>query len=93
MGNLYHALCHSRVHGSPEEQAAAIAAGCKGAFFILQNLHYMDSGVFAANRRTLLTLLSDSDRQVLTLPPDAPEAFAILLGWYQATLARLAETA
>ena len=93
VGNLYHALCHSRVHGSPEAQAAAIAAGCKGAFFILQNLHYMDSGVFAANRRTLLPLLSGPDRQVLTLHPDAPEAFAILPGWCQATLARLAETA
>ena len=90
VGNLYHALCHSRAHGSPAEQAAAIAAGCKGAFFILQNLHYMDSGVFAASRRALLPLLSGPDQQVLTLHPDAPEAFAILLGWCQATLARLA---
>ena len=93
VGNLYHALCHSRVHGSPEEQAAAIAAGCKGTFFILQNLHYMDSGVFAANRQALLPLLSGPNRQTLSLAPDDPEAFAILLGWCQATLARLAETA
>lgn len=90
VGNLYHALCHSRVHGSPEEQAAVLAAGCKGAFFILQNLHFMDSGVFAASRRTLLPLLSGPDRQVMFLAPDDPEAFPTLLGWCQTTLARLA---
>lgn len=90
VGDLYHALCHSRVHGSPEEQVAAIAAGCKGAFFILQNLHCMDSGVFAASRRTLLPLLSGPDRQVMSLTPDDPEAFPTLLAWCQATLARLA---
>ncbi|MGN0747809.1 MAG: nucleotidyltransferase family protein [Aristaeellaceae bacterium] len=93
VGNLYHALCHSRVHGSPKEQAAAVAAGCKGAFFILQNLHYLDSGVFAASRRELLPLLSGPDRQALTLSPGDPSAFPILLSWCQATLARLAEPA
>ena len=93
VGNLYHALCHSRVHGSPEEQSAAVAAGCKGAFFILQNLHYLDSGVFAASRRELLPLLSGPDRQALTLSPGNPEAFPALLSWCQATLARLAEPA
>ncbi|MGN0970378.1 MAG: nucleotidyltransferase family protein [Aristaeellaceae bacterium] len=90
VGNLYHALCHSRVHGSPEEQATVLAAGCKGAFFILQNLYYMNSGVFAACRRTLLPLLSEPDRQVLSLSPDDPSAFPTLLGWCQSILARLA---
>ena len=93
VGNLYHALCHSRVHGSPGEQAGVLAAGCKGAFFILQNLLYLDSGVFAASRRELLPLLSGHDRQVMSLTPGDPDAFPALLGWCQATLARLAVSA
>ncbi|MGN1021670.1 MAG: nucleotidyltransferase domain-containing protein [Aristaeellaceae bacterium] len=93
VGNLYHALCHSRAHGSPEAQATVLAEGCKGAFFILQNLHCLDSGVFADSRRTLLPLLSDADRQILTLRPDDPSAFPTLLGWCQDVLARLAPRA
>ena len=50
----------------------------------------MDSGVFAASRRALLPLLSGPDRQVMSLTPDDPEAFPMLLAWCQATLARLA---
>ena len=50
----------------------------------------MDSVVFAASRRALLPLLSGPDRQVMSLTPDDPEAFPMLLAWCQATLARLA---
>ena len=41
-------------------------------------------------RRALLPLLSGPDRQVMSLTPDDPEAFPMLLAWCQATLARLA---
>ena len=80
-GNLYHALCHSRVHGWRPQEAAEgsgengereeaawekmLGEGFKQAFFILQNKIYVESGVFAVSKAELLKLLSGMDEKVL----------------------------
>ena len=64
-GNLYHALCHSRVHGKEAAWENMLQDACKQAFFILQNKRYVESGTFAVSKAELLELLSGTDARVL----------------------------
>lgn len=97
LGNLYHEICHRYVHASREKNIAAIGAACKSVFFILQNVHYLDSGVFLGTKRELLEELSGRDREVLDMAIslgkgesfDFDEAFARLFAWCQETMERV----
>lgn len=93
--NLYHALCHGYLYSGDE---TAHLAGCyKAVFYILQNLHYLQTGAFAATKRGLLAVLRDEDKAILETAlrlragesVDADAAFSRLLGWCQKTLAGL----
>ena len=64
-GNLYHALCHSRVHGKEAAWENMLQDACKQAFFILQNKRYVENGTFAVSKAELLELLSGTDARVL----------------------------
>ena len=66
-GNLYHEAVHRYVHGTPERLRAALPGMAKSAFFLLQNAAYLETGVFAADRRALLPLLSAQDARLLML--------------------------
>ena len=100
-GNLYHALCHSRVHGKEAAWENMLQDACKQAFFILQNKRYVESGTFAVSKAELLELLSGTDARVLeqamggksgkafrTEGPDlTPEQrFVLLFDWCRQTL-------
>lgn len=93
--NLYHALCHGYLYS---ENETARFAGCyKAVFYILQNLHYLQTGAFAATKRGLLVALCGEDKAVLDTAlrlragerVDMEEAFSRLLCWCQSTLADL----
>lgn len=84
--NLFHELCHRTVHGGEPVAAEALAGMCKSAFFLLQDLHALETGVFAQSRAALLAALSGQDRAVLELDaalrrgePVDPEAASRLL--------------
>lgn len=98
VNNLYHELCHRTVHGQPENTAAALPGMYKGTFFILQNLQYLKSGVFAPTKAALLDVLEGDNRAVLqrSLALQKDEAFdfddsvALLFRWCRQTMAALA---
>ena len=65
LGNLYHVLCHTRVHAGEAEMRTLLPAAYKQAFFILQNLCFYHTGCFPGTRRELRTMLDGADRAVL----------------------------
>lgn len=99
VGNLYHELCHRYIHASRERSQDCLAASCKAVFFILQNIHYLRTGRFAATKKELLEALEGEDREILSLSLrlseggvyDFDHAFARLLRWCQGTLTQWTE--
>lgn len=97
LGNLYHEICHRRIHATMEENEQALSFSYKSVFFILQNLHYLRCGRFFPTKTELLSALSGRDRRVLetamalqngtSLPFE--QAFSLLFAWCQETLIRL----
>ena len=94
LNNLYHELCHRYIHSTPERNAAALPGTYKGVFFILQDLHYLNTGVFVPTKAELLTQLTGKHRAVLVRSLayaqgksfDFRESFELLLSWCQETL-------
>ena len=92
LGNLYHELCHRYIHADREKNIAAFRGTCKGAFFLIQNLHYLESGSFAVTKRDLIKQVSEDDRFVLEaaeLPDDFDTAFRLLFSWCQNAFVRI----
>ena len=97
LGNLYHEICHRRIHASMEENRQALPFSCKSVFFILQNLHYLRSGQFIPAKEELLLSLSGRDKAVLemalslsnSVDYDFDPAFSLLFSWCRDTLASL----
>lgn len=89
VGNLYHILCHSRIHSDRARYADTLRGLYKGVFYILQNSHYLQSGEWVMTKAELLPLLSGLDREVLGMAmtvKSAPEydwekAYDILFAW------------
>lgn len=65
VNNLYHEICHRYIHSSQESNIAAISQTYKAVFFILQNITYLEQGLFAATKKELLPLLRGKDCEVL----------------------------
>lgn len=97
-GNMLHELCHRYVHGSRERNHASLPGTYKGVFFILQNVIWLEQGVFAPTKAALLPLLNEEDRHVLHTSIrlcegeefDFDSAYALLLAWCQQILRRMA---
>ena len=94
LGNLYHELCHRYIHADREKNRKKFRAACKDLFFLLQNLHYLESGVFAITKKELCALVSAEDRLVLSMA-DLPEEydfecmFWIVFEWLQNAFLRI----
>ena len=96
LGNLYHEICHRYVHAPQGENMAALPGTYKQVFFILQNLHYLETGSFIGTRKELLKNLSGKSKQVLETAIslgsgaafDFDQAFALLYSWCQEALVR-----
>lgn len=94
LGNLYHELCHRYIHADREKNRKKFRAACKGIFFLLQNLHYLESGVFAVTKKELRALVSAEDRIMLSMT-DLPDTFdfdsmfRFTFGWFQNAFIRI----
>ncbi len=94
LGNLYHELCHRYIHADREKNREKFRNSCKGIFFLLQNLHYLESGVFAVTKEELRSLVSEEDRIVLSIT-DLPEEydfdrmFRLVFDWIRNAFVRI----
>ena len=94
LGNLYHELCHRYVHADRELNVQKFRGSCKYLLFLVQNLHYLESGTFVLKKRDLMEAVSAEDRAVLELTElpdgfDFDSAFSILFSWCQRTFDRI----
>lgn len=63
-GNLYHELCHRFIHTDIENSIRKLPQMLKSVFFIMQNLHYIESGSFCATKNELLSELEGEDKKL-----------------------------
>ncbi len=63
-GNLYHELCHRFIHTNLENSVRKLPRMVKSVFFIMQNLHYIESGSFCATKAELLSELKGDDKKL-----------------------------
>lgn len=89
LNNLSHELCHRYLHSSVEKNARGILGSYKQVFFILQNIYYLDSGVFAATQKELVQKLEGKNKQVMEIAMDLKagkeyafeDIFELLYSW------------
>ena len=94
LDNLYHALCHSYIHAKEADKKEILAELYKGVFFILQDLSYLDSGIFFNRKQELLETLTGQEREILLRGIDMSteksydyeESFTCLFEWCQSRL-------
>ena len=96
LGNLYHELCHRFVHSSREKNIEKFRGTCKFFFFLIQNLHYLETCNFILKKADLKNAVSEADRRVLefaALPDsfDFDAALEELFVWCQNAFKRLGE--
>ena len=94
LGNLYHELCHRYIHADRERNAMKLRFTCKGLFFLIQNLYYLESGEFVTTKSNLLGKVSEEDRRALALTElpddyDFDKAFSFLFEWCQDAFCRI----
>ena len=94
LGNLYHELCHHYIHEDREKNAAKLRSTCKGVFFLIQNMHFLESSHFILTKTGLKEAVSSEDRRVLELEElpdvyDFDQAFSSLFAWCQSAFARI----
>lgn len=92
---LYHACCHSYLHGDPEELKDIY----KGVFFILLGLYYLRHGRYISHKAELIPLLAGVEREILetsfrweahqdNVRADPGGYYALMLGWCADVLCR-----
>ena len=94
LGNLYHELCHRYIHSDREKNATAFRGTCKSMFFLIQNLHFLESGTFAVTKRELKEQVSEEDRTILEMAELADDfdydmAFQLVFRWCQRAFIRV----
>ena len=97
LGNLLHLLTHNSLHAGEKERQENLPAAYQGAFFILQDLHFLRRGVFLPDKASLLQQLEGLDRQIVDTSrrlkegetPDLNRDFPPLFQWCQQTLLSL----
>ena len=93
LGNVYHELCHRYIHADRERNVALFRGACKSVFYLIQNLHFLESGRFILRRKELKEAVAMEDRLVLELAEltddyDFDQAFASLFAWCQSAFER-----
>jgi len=94
LGNIYHELCHRYIHADREKTVSMFRGACKGLFFLIQNMYYLESGRFVATKRELKELVAEDDREMLSmaeLPEDGDfdSAFGKVFRWCQNAFHRI----
>ena len=94
LGNLYHELCHRYIHADRDKNTAKFRGTCKSVFYLIQNLHFLESGHFILSRKDLKEAVTEEDRIVLQMAElpdvcDFDQAFSFLFAWCQRAFARI----
>ena len=94
LGNLYHELCHRYLHADKAKNIAKFSASCKYLFFLIQNLHYLESERFVTTKRELKEQVSEEDRAMLEMTElpddfDFDMAFHSVFRWCQNAFIRV----
>ena len=94
LGNLYHELCHRYIHEDRDKNTAKFRGTCKSVFYLIQNLHYLESGHFILRRKDLKEAAAEEDRLILELADlpddcDFARAFTSLFAWCQRAFVRI----
>ena len=94
LGNLYHELSHRYIHADRDKNTAKFRGTCKSVFYLIQNLHFLESGHFILSKTDLKEAAAEEDRIILELAdlPDAydfDQAFTSLFAWCQNAFARI----
>ena len=97
LGNLYHELCHRYIHADREKNITKFRGTCKGMFFLIQNLKFLESGSFAVTKRELREQVSEEDRAILEMAElpddyDYDTVFPLIFRWCQRAFIRVALT-
>ncbi|MCC8190915.1 MAG: nucleotidyltransferase domain-containing protein [Planctomycetes bacterium] len=64
-GGIYHQIAHALVHGGNEVLAETVRGCLKTAFFLLQSVHFLQSGRYCDSKQALLAELAGRDRDIL----------------------------
>ena len=94
LGNLYHELCHRYIHADRDKNVARFRGTCKSVFYLIQNLHFLESGCFILSKKGLKKAVVQEDRIILELAelPDGynfDQAFTSLFAWCQRAFVRI----
>ncbi len=94
LGNLYHELCHRYIHADRDKNAARFRGTCKSTFYLIQNLHFLESGCFLLRKAELKEAAEEEDRIILEMAElpdgyDFDQAFSSLFSWCQSAFARI----
>lgn len=94
LGNLYHELCHRYIHAERGKNEAKFRGTCKALFFLIQNLHYLESGDFVLKKRELRERVSEADREMLSMAElesgfDFDSAFSAVFDWCKKAFLRI----
>ncbi len=94
LGNVYHEICHRYIHADREKNIAKFRATCKHLFFLIQNLHYIESGKFIATKKELKERVSKVDREILDFAElddnfDFDRSLSVLFKWCQNAFIRV----
>ena len=96
LNNLYHALCHRYIHGGWEKCASKLPGDYKNAFFILQHMHFLESGEFCENKAELTAALEGADQEIMITERmmregreyDARKAYEQIFDWCKNAILR-----
>lgn len=94
LNNLYHELCHRYIHSDRENNITMLPMTCKAVFFIMQNVHYLETDEFVLKKNELLKKLHGENKKMLEMTLalkavedyDFDKVFAALFKWCQKTL-------
>lgn len=97
LNNLYHELCHRYIHADMAKNVAKLPQTYKSAFFILQNLHYLETGVFLTSKKDALVCLQGTERMLLEMAVDMQQgktfafrdSFELIFNWCRETISRI----
>ena len=94
LGNFYHENCHRYIHGGQEKSCNKLRASCKQLYFVIQNLHYLESGKFLLKKSDLKAAVSSQDREMLCIPElpddyDFDKTYEAVITWCQKTFVRI----
>jgi Nucleotidyltransferase domain. len=64
VGNLYHMLCHRRIHSDIEKSVTKLPFAKRDIFFILQNLFFLEENDFIETKKEVASKVHGLDLQV-----------------------------